>query len=735
MMPRIREYTQQTSAQGAIDTRRATEADFGYGQQMQQFGGTLQEVGAYIKQEDDRREIEDATVKMAQARQQWTETYISRQQNMQPGDMSMAPSMRKEMSDYFASMSDGYKSDKAKNYIRMNGGAITTDFFVRGLQHQQQQAGIKAVSDHENRVAADAKTLAASPDMYNSIVTSLKFDIENGVGAYEYLKNSPRKDEFKREAIEKLAWASAMTASENPMMRAMFMHLLPKDAMSEEQLGSKIAEMEKRGASDSEIATFIKMNRPNAAVQIGEATYAKDEKLKDEPLPQWFKDLSFDKRAAFMKSVAANQHRDDAVALQALRQKVADDDAYIRLYGQRPEKTLTQADFKDNAIGWETYSAMLKAADTMVVATKIPIEQGITMVESLKPKEGDPAFAQKAKEYDEAARLFAGRWKEIKADPISAAMNSRFSAGQSPLVPMSVTSPEKWADELSVRIPQSKAVESAWGLRGATPNILSKPEADAMGKVFDQLSIDKQFEAINTLTTRFKDDPSAVAGLFKQIAPGNSSINAAAYYATKRPDITQGGETRDNVVGHILSGMKAMKPEKGKGMEAEKAVQRAGMPSATDALKILSSMNGYSDGVSPEFQIGLEKQIEVVMAHYVGKQISKGQFNLNLKEGDNSSAFEKSVETVLGKPVRFGSTRVLKPWGMKEDEFIRGVEERVNSAVGKQVSGYGLMHEAGVAGDVYRVLEGGVATNILINMASEVPLKPSARLRIGKIGE
>jgi len=733
-MPRIREYTQQTSAQGAIDTRRATEADFGFSQQMQQFGGTMQEVGAYIKQEEDRREIENATLGMAQARQQWTETYISRQQNMRPGDMSMAPAMRKEMEDYFGGMSDNYKSDKAKNYVRMNGMSLTTDFFVRGLQHQQQQAGIKAVSDHENRVATDAKTLAAVPDMYNSVAASLKYDITNGVGSYEFLKNSPRKDEFMREAIEKLAWSAAMTASENPMMRAMFMHLLPKDQMDEAQLGGKIAEMEKKGASDIEIATFIKMNRPNAAVQIGEATYAQDEKLKDEPLPQWFKDLSFDKRAAFMKSVSANQHRDDAVAMQALRQKVADDDAYIRLYGQRPEKTLNAGDFKDNVIGWETYSAMLKAADTMTVATKLPIDQGISMIEALKPKEGDAALAQKAKEYDEAARLFAGRWKEIQSDPIKAAMNSRFSAGQSPIVPLSVSSPEKWADELSVRIPQSKAVESAWGLRGSAPAILSKPEAEAMGKVFDQMSIDKQFEAIGTLTTRFKDDPSAVVGLFNQIAPNNSSINAAAYYATKRSDAIQGGETRDNVVGHILAGMKAMKPlDKGKGLDTEKAVQRAGMPSATEALKLLSGMSGYSDGVSPEFQIGLEKQIEVVMAHYVGKQISSGRFNLNLREGDNKSAFEKSVESVLGKPVHFGSTRVLKPWGMKEDEFIRGIENRVNAAVGKPVSGYGLMQEAGVAGDVYRVLEGGIATNILINMANEIPPKPTRQLHIGKI--
>ena len=161
----------------------------------------MQEVGAYIKQEEDRREIENATLGMAQARQQWTETYISRQQNMRPGDMSMAPAMRKEMEDYFGGMSDNYKSDKAKNYVRMNGMSLTTDFFVRGLQHQQQQAGIKAVSDHENRVATDAKTLAAVPDMYNSVAASLKYDITNGVGSYEFLKNSPRKDEFMREAI------------------------------------------------------------------------------------------------------------------------------------------------------------------------------------------------------------------------------------------------------------------------------------------------------------------------------------------------------------------------------------------------------------------------------------------------------------------------------------------------------------------------------------------------------
>jgi len=262
-MARIREYTQQTSVSGEVGGRRATAEDFGFGREIQELGNTVQNVGAYIKQEQERKEVEDASVKMSEARQQWTEAYLKRQETAAPGDMSMAPTMKQEMDDYFGTMGEGYSSAAAKKYVKMHGTGMTTDFFARGLQYQQAQAGRKAVADFQVETDVQGNTVYIDPTQYDATIAKRKFDMEQGIGSRRYIKNDPNAAKLEQDAVQKIAWNAGQGALKNPAARGfivgniqgsevqttsdMFQTLMPSIFKTE---GGYVAKDGKRGASN-----------------------------------------------------------------------------------------------------------------------------------------------------------------------------------------------------------------------------------------------------------------------------------------------------------------------------------------------------------------------------------------------------------------------------------------------------------------------------------------------------
>jgi lysozyme family protein len=219
-MARIREYTQQTSVSGEVGGRRASAEDFGFGREMQNFGETMVSVGSYIKQEQERKEVDDAQIKMAEARQTWTQNYMEREKQMAPGDTSFAPTIRTEMQDYFGQMAEGYTTQAAKKYVKMHGTTMTTGFFAQGLQYQSAMAGRKAIEDVGNRKAADANTVYMNPQLYDMVKGSYQFDSQNNVGtAFSILKNDPRKETLDRDYLENIAKNAGKGWLKNPANR------------------------------------------------------------------------------------------------------------------------------------------------------------------------------------------------------------------------------------------------------------------------------------------------------------------------------------------------------------------------------------------------------------------------------------------------------------------------------------------------------------------------------------
>src|SRR5262245_27001428 len=101
-MPRIETYEENVMPQGMLNTR-ADPNDFGaqVGAATQQLGGAIGDVANELHQYNVTQDVTDVHVNMAKARAEWTQTLADRANAAQPGDDTFAPSVMKDMEDYF----------------------------------------------------------------------------------------------------------------------------------------------------------------------------------------------------------------------------------------------------------------------------------------------------------------------------------------------------------------------------------------------------------------------------------------------------------------------------------------------------------------------------------------------------------------------------------------------------------------------------------------------------------
>lgn len=666
-MPKIRPYTQQTTAQGTIGGRSATASDFGFGQEIESFGNTVQATAKFVQKEKENQEVEDAQLRMAEARQHWTEDYLNRQNSSAPGDMSMGEGMRKDMDGYFEKMGNDYTTDAAKKYVKLHGSSMTTSFFSKSLVYQRSQARAKARANVSAAIDAAQNSVYADPSTYENTKNALLADVRNGAGVYRFLKNDAEKSKIEKKIVDDISVAAGMAAIRDPMVRA----------------------------------------------QILGQYSGGGGKADESKLPEFFRDLDFDKKDRLIRTAKAYQKQEDGVARKALVQQVKNHEAYVALNSAPPptDEQLTRLDFKDDETGWKTYNAMLVAATTIEDTADMKFDDGWEEIQKLKPTDAevdDPAFADKVSIYEQSVKLFTARTKAVIADPIQAEMNRDYAPGTGGITPIEFDKPEQLVDDIIKRLPVAEDISSKKGL---PLKILSKAESKVFAERFSRMGVDDQMDMLAELSQK---KPEIITPLFDQAVPGGSSIRAAAGIVASEPDSIQNGEYRDQTVGYILLGENLMKSATSKGSEGEKAFRSKQLPSISDMYKQIKSMGEYED-MSIEFVKTLPDAMEAVRAHYVGKKASDGEVDFSVSS--DVSAFKDSVKTVIGSPSKVGSTKVIRPWGMSENDFLEGVRARVPATYGS----YGLRKPMGAPASVYEVIQGGV-TGMYIDLDKPVPL-------------
>jgi hypothetical protein len=215
-MARIQPYEQQVMPQG-IDGVRANASELGIGRGLQALGAGLGQASTALYDVESNAEVADVHATMSQARMDWTQTIQERENNAQPGDMSFAPTINTEMSDYFSKMGDGYRTAKGKAAFTTLSNNLQTSFVDRAMSYQQQQAGIAARQSAETTQRNNSQTLSLDPSQYENIKGEDEAIIGGGFGLYQHLNVNQRQALIKQNA-DQYAYVAAFAAGErNPM--------------------------------------------------------------------------------------------------------------------------------------------------------------------------------------------------------------------------------------------------------------------------------------------------------------------------------------------------------------------------------------------------------------------------------------------------------------------------------------------------------------------------------------
>lgn len=258
-MPVIREYQQQFGAKTADLGRRATPEDFGDASGLANLGAGIYRAGVDIQRIEEQREIADAQVKMAEADMTWDQKRRDLQKSATPG-VSTAAQIQQDMTNYFTQFAGNYKSEAARNYVKLHGTRLTN-------QNVNQSAAFDvdlAVRDRFEKLDSVFDTYSkkayADPAGYKRDMEALKLDAQNRVGLFDMPGDARTQialDKEIKKRFEGMAWMAAQgDISNNPVVRASIAGSVTSQASGDlissllKREGGYVAQDAKRGESN-----------------------------------------------------------------------------------------------------------------------------------------------------------------------------------------------------------------------------------------------------------------------------------------------------------------------------------------------------------------------------------------------------------------------------------------------------------------------------------------------------
>lgn len=193
---------------------QASPADFGaqVGQAGENFGSTIVEQGARIGEQIQRfADTEDVTnvhVTMAKARAEWTKTLQDRVNAAQPGDDAFAPTLMKDMGDYFEKFQDSVTTRAGRKVFNVLAANMTSEFGERAVGVQAELAAKDAVNKADLLVKSVSSAVYQDQTQLTSAVAQGKAAIDDPNGMFARVPK-PVRDEYKAKLEQDANWAAA----------------------------------------------------------------------------------------------------------------------------------------------------------------------------------------------------------------------------------------------------------------------------------------------------------------------------------------------------------------------------------------------------------------------------------------------------------------------------------------------------------------------------------------------
>jgi hypothetical protein len=331
-------------------------------------------------------------------------------------------------------------------------------------------------------------------------------------------------------------------------------------------------------------------------------------------------------------------------------------------------------------------TAMFQTQRDMGVAAAgagtMTIAQLDAQIEKLRPTSlDDPQWKEKQTNADTFQKARNGIVAERDKDPVQAASDQ----GIAKINPLNTNDPKAFALELKNRDAIAQTMRDNYGVAGSSP--FTKLESDAMAENFHNLT---PSAAVNFMTSMRQNLSSDVyqAGV-AAFAKGAPTIQAAGNFAAKGPVAAAPDGTKASQVAlTLLEGDRMLRPDKAAKQEGARVYTLPPTQGAAGMDQYIGQQVGEDFKYDPD---SFARAKQGVYAYYAADSAAHGIYN---EPAYDSKRLDHAIDMVIGQRSKFGTTNVgigalsasfggqgvLMPWGYKEDDFRRNLQQSyVNS--------------------------------------------------------
>lgn len=205
-MAQIKDYATQVSADQEISDRyrdRAAPEDFGSGA-IGDIGAGVQNAGNVMADVEQRDEVSNVNVTLAQARSAWTTHLAERAAHAQAGDPAFAQKFSDDLSDYMSGLGQNIRTAAGQRAFTTGAAELQASLNAKAGQWQIQSAGVKAVQDHFTIQDNNRNTLLNDPSQFDAVMKANDAALNDPNGPYKDLP-ADKRVELQRQDREQLA--------------------------------------------------------------------------------------------------------------------------------------------------------------------------------------------------------------------------------------------------------------------------------------------------------------------------------------------------------------------------------------------------------------------------------------------------------------------------------------------------------------------------------------------------
>jgi len=279
-MPKIQEYGIETRAQGPGGINAVPD-----------WSGVLRGVAPALnqfyekrKEIEQRQEVSDVQVKLAQARAEWTVKMQERAAKAPAGDPTFAETFSTDFTEYLSTQGQDYKTPAGQLAWQEGSAKLTAGFTESAGLYQIQSAGVKAKQDYLAAMDQNRNALVNDPSQLQAVLESSLAALNDPNGMYA-LMPADQKAILARETKNDLAISAFDgVARQNP-----------REAIRQLNAGEwdTLVDADKRNALESRANTLLRAQEVEilrSAANAEKAARLESKKAMDEYIQDTFSD-------------------------------------------------------------------------------------------------------------------------------------------------------------------------------------------------------------------------------------------------------------------------------------------------------------------------------------------------------------------------------------------------------------------------------------------------------------